>query len=404
MNKNKHAMLSPSGAHRWLECTPSAYLESLEPDTPPSEFAAEGTEAHTLAEIMLSYRLGDINEVEYKTRKEQFINSSEFYDLTFEEFVSNYVKEVMMIVKDDYKDEQVKVYLEERVHFEDVVSGGSGTSDVVIIGKNFIHIIDLKFGRGVAVSAIDNPQLRLYALGALKKFRLKGPFTEARMTIIQPRLYDISTDFVSVVDLYDWAETYVRPRAELAIDGKGELIPGDHCRFCKRRAKCEALANMQLQAAQKEFELVVVENNILEPHNMTPEMLSKIMAIGPKFTEWFNEVYKYATAAMINEGIEIPGYKVVEGRSQRVIINPEAIAEKLRTSGFKPQSYLKPVDLLGITALEKNIGKKLFNDLCGEFIIKPPGKLTVVPETDNRIALKTKRLSGQEFDIIDENK
>ena len=404
MNKDKkHAMLSPSGSERWLACTPSAYLESLEPFQPPSEFAAEGTEAHTLAEIKLSFELGKISEQEYNTRFDNFILNSKFYDAEFEEFVDDYVKEVLMIIKDDYAEEIVEIFLEEKVEFTDVVPEGSGTSDVIIIGKNFIHIIDLKFGRGVPVSAINNSQLRLYALGALSKFRLKGVFNEARMTIIQPRLYDISTDYISVIDLYDWAENFVKPRAELAIQGKGELVPGDHCKFCRRKAKCEALASMQLEVAQREFELTIDDGEVLQPQHMTPDMLSRIMTIGPKFIDWFKDVSSYATAIMINEGVEIPGYKVVEGRSQRVIIDKEAIAEKLRTSGFKPVDYLKPLDLLGITALEKNVGKKLFNSLCGEYVIKPPGKPTVVPETDRRLALKTKKLSGEEFDLKDED-
>lgn len=400
MNKSNHAFLSPSSSERWLACTPSAKLEALEPFQPPSVYAAEGTEAHSLAEIKLAYMLGKISVEEYDTRFESFRINSNYYNAEFNDFVNDYCVEVMTIIKEDYKDQEVEVELEAKVEFTDIVPDGSGTSDVVIIGKSFVHVIDLKFGKGVAVSAIGNPQLRLYALGALKKYRLKGVFTEARMTICQPRLYDISTDYVSVIDLNNWAVNFVKPRAELAIRGEGDLVSGEHCKFCKRKGKCETLGQHQLAIAQAEFEAVVVEDNILEPKNMTPEMLSRVMFIAPKFIDWFNDVQKYVAQAMINEGLELPGYKLVEGRSTRVMTNPDAIAEILRTSGFAEDAYLEPVKLLGITNLEKNIGKKLFNELCSDYIIKPPGRPTVAPETDKRVALDAKRLklSGQEFD------
>lgn len=401
---NKHALLSPSSSHRWLECTPSAYLESLEPYQPPSPYAAEGTEAHALAEIKLKFMLDKISVDQYDTEFANFRLNSKFYNAEFNDYVNDYVHEVMTIIKEDYKGQTLEVYLEDKVSFEHVVPNGSGTSDVVIIGKTFIHIIDLKFGKGVAVSSIGNPQLRLYALGVLNKYQLKGVFSEARMTIIQPRLYDKSTDYVQVTELNDWAINFVKPRAELAIAGKGTLCPGDHCKFCKRKGKCEALGQQQLAVAQREFESVVIEDNILEPHNMTPEMLSRIMYVAPKFIQWFNEVTSYVTKTMINEDLKIPGYKIVEGRSNRVITNPEAIVEKLRTSGFTEDDYLEKPKLLGITKLEKNVGKKLFNELCADYIVKPTGRPTVVPETDKRVALDVRqyRLTGQEFED-DEN-
>lgn len=396
----KHALLSPSSSSRWLNCTPSALLEALEPIQPPSPYAAEGTDAHFLAELKLSYMLGKISVTEYDTRFENFVLNSPYYNAEFNEFVNDYCKEVMTIIKEDYKNEEIEVYLEEKVEFGDVVPEGSGTSDVLIVGTYFVHVIDLKFGKGVPVSAIGNPQLRLYTLGGLRKRRLKGVFTDTRMTIVQPRLYDISTDHVSVVDLYKWAEDFVKPRADLASRGEGELTPGDHCKFCKRKGKCEALGAVQLQVAQQEFEAVIVDDNILEPRNMTPEMLSRIMTVAPKFIDWFKDVTKYVTATMINDGTKIPGYKVVEGRSNRIITNPDAIAELLKTKGFAETDYLKPRELEGITTLEKNVGKKLFNELAKDYIIKPTGKPTVALESDNRVAIdvSTLKLVGQEFE------
>ena len=393
-----HALLSPSSSHRWLICTPSAILESAEPST-FSTYAEEGTEAHALAEIKLSYMLGHINDDEYETKFEHFKLTSKFYNLEFNDYVNDYCQEVMTIVKEDYKNLNVKVYLEEYVKFEDIVPNGGGTSDVVIVGNNFIHIIDLKFGKGVPVSAIGNPQLRLYALGAVKTHVRECACQEARMTIIQPRLNDITTDFISIRELNEWAVNFVKPQAQLAIAGKGELVPGEHCKFCKLKGKCKALADKQLAIAQAEFEDVVVENNMLEPANMPPEVLSRILEVAPKFIDWFKDVEAYASKLAINEGVQIPNYKIVEGRSTRVITDTEAVKEKLRTAGFKEEDYLKPVELLGITSLEKNIGKKLFNSLCEQYIIKPAGKPTLVPLSDKRqsIDVRSLRLNGDEF-------
>ena len=393
-----HALLSPSSSHRWLICTPSAMLESSEPTT-YSPYAEEGTEAHALAEIKLSYMLGQINDTEYATKFDHFRLNSKFYNYEFNDYVNDYCQEVMTIVKEDYKNYEVSVHLEQYVTFEDIVPNGGGTSDVVIVGKNFIHIIDLKFGKGVPVSAIGNTQLRLYALGAIKKYIRECTCTEARMTIIQPRLHDISTDFVSINELNDWAINYVKPRAELAIAGKGELVPGDHCKFCKLKGKCKALADKQLAIAQAEFEDAVVENNMLEPANMSPEVISRILDIAPKFIDWFKDVEAYAMKTAINDGTKIPGYKLVEGRSTRVIVSPASVIEKLRSAGFSEEDYLKPTELLGITTLEKNIGKKLFNELCEDYIIKPQGKPTLVPESDKRVAIDVKSLglNGNEF-------
>lgn len=393
-----HTLLSPSSSHRWLECTPSAVLESYEPGI-SSVYAEEGTEAHALAELKLSYMLGYINDTQYALQFEEFKLTSKYYNEEFNDYVNDYCQEVMTIVKEDYKGLNVKVALEERVTFEDIVPQGGGTSDVVIIGKDFIHIIDLKFGKGVAVSAIGNPQLRLYALGAIKKHIRECTCTEARMTIIQPRLHDISTDFVSISELNDWAINFVKPRAELAIAGKGELVAGDHCKFCKLKGKCKALADKQLAIAQSEFEDAVVENRMLEPSSMSPDVLSRILDIAPKFIDWFKDVEAYAAKAAINDGVQIPGYKIVEGRSVRSIAAPELVMDKLKEAGFTEEDYLKPRELYGITTLEKNVGKKLFNKLCEQYIIKPAGKPTLVPVSDKRTAIDVKalRLDGSEF-------
>lgn len=394
----RHAILSPSSSSRWLACTPSAILEMNEPFV-YSPYAEEGTEAHALAEIKLSYMLGKINDLQYESQFEEFKLKSKYYNAEFNEFVNSYCSEVMTIIKEDYKNEEIIVELESKVSFDDIVPEGSGTSDVLIIGKSFVHVIDLKYGKGVPVSAIGNSQLRLYALGAIKKHLRYGIFNEARMTIIQPRLNDISTDFISVSELNNWAENYVKPRAKLAIAGQGEFVPGDHCKFCKMKGKCKARSDRALAAAQAEFEQVIVEDNILEPKNMTEEALARVLTIAPKFIDWFNDVQAYVKNEMINNGLKIPGFKVVEGRSTRIMTDTNAIAEILHTAGFADDTFMEKPKLLGLTTLEKNIGKKLFNDLCGNYVIKPNGSPVVVPESDKRPELNSSRLrlTGEEF-------
>jgi len=397
-----HAILSPSASERWLACTPSAMLEALEPDSPPSEYAQEGTDAHTLAELKLSLMLGQISQEEFDTRYDFFVKDSKYYNADFEEFVDSYVKEIKNIIEYDYNGKYDVITLEDVISLEDIIPDGFGTSDVVIVAGDTVHVIDLKFGRGVEVNAVENTQLRLYALGALKKYRLHGPFTKIKTTICQPRLYSNSSETLSVKSIYQWASEYVKPRAELALRGAGELVAGDHCRWCKRRQKCQELGEKQLTAARAEFETVVLDNGILDPKDMTPEMLTKIMQIAPKFIEWFNDIQKYVNHSMIYEDLKLPGYKVVEGRSNRKMTDTDAIQEILRTSGFSEDDYMSSPTLLSLTRLEKNIGKKLFNELCGHYIIKPEGAPTVVPDTDSRPAitnLKNLRLHGQEFDL-----
>lgn len=394
-----HSLLSPSSSHRWLICTPSAILESAEPNV-QSPYAEEGTEAHSLAELKLSNRLGYINDKEFETKYEVFKSNSKYYDGEFEEYVNEYCDELMNIVNEDYKGLNVKVYLEERVKFDDIVPQGSGTSDAVIVGEDFIHIVDLKFGKGVPVSAIDNPQLKLYALGAIGKFIRVCKCKVVRMTIIQPRLHNTSTDVVNIDELNDWAINFVKPRAELASKGLGELVPGDHCKFCKIRGKCKVLADKQLEDAKREFsEEIISTQNALNPNVLTPDTIAKILTIGPKFVDWFKDVEAYAMKQVLHNNLKVPGFKIVEGRSSRIVSDKEGVIKTLKDAGFEETKYLKPADILGISTLEKNVGKRVFNELCGKYIIKPAGKPTLVPESDKRAELDVENLmlNGNEF-------
>lgn len=399
-----HALLSPSSAHRWLTCTPSALLESYEPSS-TSIYAAEGTEAHELAELKLSYTFEKISPEEYDTKFEHFKLTSKYYNEEFNEYVNSYCQRVYDLYQADNKIEPCKIYFEDRVEFKDIVPDGAGTSDVVIVGKSFVHIIDLKFGKGVEVSAVNNAQLRLYALGAIVKHVREMSCQYVRMTIIQPRLDNFSEEYMSIEAINKWALNYVKPRAELAIAGKGELVSGEHCKFCKLRGKCKKLASDELESARKEFGDLTIDDDFKLPvSQMSPEMISAILQIAPQFIDWFKDVESYAKKMVIEEGLKIPGYKLVEGRSVRIITDENAVASKLHAAGFEEEKYLKPKELLGISYLEKNIGKKLFNELCGDYVVKPTGKpvLTTIDDKRDPIDVKSIKLDGTEFEFADE--
>ena len=387
-----HTLLSPSSSHRWLKCTPSALLESYEPGE-SSVYAQEGTEAHALAELKLRYKYKYISQQQYETEFNSFVNNSEYYNSEFEECVDMYVNEVSKIFENSIYN---KIVLEEKVYFEDIVPNGSGTSDCILIGNDTIHIIDLKFGKGVKVLAEDNPQLRLYALGAVSNYIRECNCKIVKMTIIQPRLDWVQTVEMKIEELNDWAINYVKPRALLAQEGKGDLVPGEHCKFCKLRGKCKALSTFELDKVKEEFNDVIIEERT-EPANMKPIEIAKVLTVAPTFIAWFESVKKYALDAAINGKIDIPGYKIVEGKSNRILTSHDEIIKKLKEAGFDESSYLKPAELLGITALEKNIGKTLFNEICGDYIVKPAGKPTLVEITDVRPALTTNTFNGNEF-------
>lgn len=387
-----HAILSASSAHRWLTCTPSARLELEEGRDQCSVYAAEGTAAHALAELKLSYRFGKITLSDYNERYEAFKKDPEFapyYNKEFEEYVDDHVE---YVISETEGLTNYHIYFEVRVNFSNVVPQGFGTADVLIVTEDMIHVIDLKFGAGVPVSAIDNPQLRLYGMGALNMF----PNTKkVRMTINQPRLESRDSETLSKEYLLDWAFKYVSPKAEEAIKGEGTLHASeDACRFCKLKMKCKARADMQLASAQQEFSIVDQKKNLAQ--NMSPEQISHILDIAPLFIDWFKDVQSFALGQLA-AGVKIPGYKLVEGKSNRIITNETKVKEILLEVGLKEEELMEPPKMLGISKLEALVGKKLFAELCKDYIIKPQGKLTFAPENDRRPEVNTIELAKADF-------
>lgn len=381
-SERDHAILSASGAHRWLTCTPSAQLEAQLPDT-TSEYAAEGTFAHELAEIELRKALGE------KVRRPAGYRDSEYYTPAMEEHLAEYVTAVMeRIAEHRAHTPDPLILFEQRLDFSRWVPDGFGTGDVVIVSDMGVEVIDLKYGRGVPVSAEGNEQLRLYALGAYDAYSALYDLPTVTMTIIQPRLDSRSTDTMMAEELLEWAETYVRPRAQLAWAGEGEFVAGPHCRFCKIKATCRARAEANLELAKLDF---------TDPATLTNEELGEVLHQIDELVRWASDVKEYALERAVSHGERFPGWKLVEGRSNRRYTDEQAIATTLTGAGFSGDQIYKPLELLGVSAMERLLGKKRFAELVGPYVDKPPGKPTLVPESDKRPEISSAESAAEDF-------
>lgn len=401
-----HALLGASSAHRWLECTPSARLEERAgiPDE-GSPYAAEGTAAHAYAELELSYRLGAISRRQYAGRLKKH-KATEWWGPEMEEAVGDYASYVCELAADlEAAGKHPIVELEQRVDYSEYVPGGFGTADAVVLSDGVLHVVDLKYGKGVPVSAEGNPQLRLYALGAVLGYRCLYDFDEVRMTIVQPRLGSASTDSVSYEDLIDWAETCVEPRARAADEGRGEFNPGEkQCRWCKAKAVCRARAEANLKAACEDFSLdslpegpEEVEASVPLPELLEVEEVAELLPLLPAIEAWAKDVQDWALAQARDRGVRFPGYKLVEGRSNRKVVQPGAAMDALALEGFAPADYQKPAELVPIGKLEKLLGKARFAEVLGAYVDKPAGKPALVPESDKRPAIDPSESAAADF-------
>lgn len=371
-----HALLSASGADRWLNCTPSARLEEKFAESASSVYADEGTLAHEFGDVNLRWFNLEITKAilhkELTTFRKHKLYSPEMEGEV--EKYTNYVIEALAVAKQTTPD--AKLIIEERLDFSHLVEQGFGTGDSCIIADNVLEIVDLKYGKGVKVDADDNPQLKLYAIGALRKYELLYDITTVKLTIIQPRLDHVSSWEISVEELLDWGENEVKPKAALAYAGKGEKIPGDHCKWCKVKAMCPALAAKNLELAQHEF---------ADPELLTDTQIIEIYAQQPMLVNWVNAVAAYILDTAV-KGKAWPGYKVVNGKSNRKWLDEDKVKSVLVLQGYEEGTYMKS-SLEGIVAIEKLLGKAEFPKLLGELVVKPDGAPTLVPEKDPRPAI-----------------
>lgn len=369
----KHAILSASGAYKWMNCPPSARLEENF-ENKSSEYAAEGTLAHELGELSLKLQLGEITKRKFNTDFKK-IESDALFTADMPDYVEMYVETCMEKVSEaKAKTPDALFKIEQKLDFSEWVPEGFGTGDFVIISDGTMEICDLKYGKGVPVSAIGNKQMRLYALGALSEFSFLYDIEKVKMTIIQPRLDSISTDQITTVDLLKWAEEELKPIAEKAFNGEGEYLAGEHCGFCRAKSICKARADKNLELAKYEFRTTdtLSENDI-------SDILGKV----DELVKWATDVKEYVLEQAL-EGTVFPGWKVVEGRANRKYTDADKVAEVLLNNNYLKEQIYKPQELQGLTNMEKIVGKKKLSELVGKLIVKPQGKPTLAPESDKR--------------------
>lgn len=370
---DKHAKLSASGSSRWINCPPSIRLEEQFEDK-TSIYAEEGTLAHELAELKLRLELKEITKRTYTLRFNKATKDNPLYSKDMDDYVDVY-KEICMEKYLNSKETTTDsiAAVEQRLDFSNYVPDGFGTGDFIVIADGTLEICDLKYGKGVPVSAENNSQMRLYALGAINKFSFLYDIEKVRMTIIQPRLSNISSDEISVNELLKWAEEVVKPSAELAIKGEGEFKTGDHCKFCKARSVCRARADENLELAKFEFK---------KSDTLSNDEISEILEKVDSLVKWASDVKDYALDKAL-EGQEFKGYKLVEGRSQRKWKDEKAVAKILIDRGFL-DNIIWTKKLTTISNIERAIGKKETERLFKDLIDKPTGKPTLVPLSDKR--------------------
>jgi len=383
-----HALLSASGSARWMACTPSAQLEQQFPEQ-TSVYAEEGTFAHALAELKLRRAIANtIKPSEFKKRLAE-MQKHPLYSPAMEEYIDQYVaqvSEIFMAAKKECKD--TLVLLEQRLDFSEYVPDGFGTGDVVIISDGVLEVIDLKYGKGVPVSAEGNSQTRLYGLGAIATYLMLYDFLTVRMTIIQPRLDITSTEELRVDELMTWAQNELMPKAKLAYAGEGEFCAGDHCKFCKAKATCKARADYNLELAKYDFQ---------DAFLLSKEDIAEVLARADQLKAWVTDIETYALEQARDHGERFPGWKLVEGRSNRKYTDEEVVAKTLTGAGYEKDKIYKPQELLGITAMEKVLGKKQFGELLSDLVVKPAGKPVLVPESDTRPEINSLQSAINDF-------
>ncbi|WP_311777482.1 DUF2800 domain-containing protein [Trueperella abortisuis] len=362
---DSHALLSASSAHRWLNCPPSAKAVEGTADA-PSDAALQGTAAHALAEHKLLRAL--------KRRSKRPV--SEFEDDEMDALPDDYVDfilEHLSNARETCADAQV--FVEQRLDYSHVAPGGFGTGDCVIVAEPTLHIIDLKYGMGVQVSAVDNPQLKLYGLGALAAFGALYDITEVRLSIFQPRRGNVETWTIPATELIAWGKEVVAPIAEIAARGGGEYKAGAWCQFCRIAPTCRARAEANLALARHEF---------VPPAELTLDEVADVLTKIPELKAWASDVEAWALA-QAQAGTQVPGFKVVAGRSIRKYADEAAVAEAAKAAGY---TDIWDKKLIGITAMEKLMGRSTFKDVLGPLVVKPEGKPTLVPESDKRPPLE----------------
>lgn len=384
-----HAKLSASGSKKWIPCPGSIVLEAQVEDK-VSPYAAEGTNAHALGEAKIRLATKEYTKAKYN----KAIKNLEIDD-EMEEYTDAYCDFVVERFNEAKRESADAIlFLEQQLDYSKYAPDGFGTGDCIILSGGTLHVIDLKFGKGVKIDAKNNPQLRLYGLGALETYGFLYDIDTIIMEIFQPRIDNIDSETLTREELVAWGEE-IRPKAQKAFDNTEEFCAGAHCDtgFCKARPFCRAYAEKKLEMAKFDFR---------KPTQLSNEEISEILEEAEALSKWATLIKEYALDAAVNHGAVFPGYKVVEGRSNRIYnVDDTIVAARLIAKGCEEDSFW-PRKLLGVGAMEKYLGKKDFQKFLGEFVTKPAGKPTLVPDSDKRPALNSADAAAQAFANIND--
>ncbi|NRS51000.1 DUF2800 domain-containing protein [Brevibacillus sp. HB2.2] len=378
--ERSHALLSASSSHRWLHCTPSARIEETLPDT-TSRSAAEGTLAHEIAELKLrKYFIEPMGARTFNSRlkklKEKQFNGELVYEEEMLRHTDTYLEYVQGIVHGFSSPPYIAI--EKRIDYSMYAPEGFGTGDCNIIGGNTLHIVDFKYGKGVEVSAVDNPQMKLYALGAFIEYSILYPIENVHLAIVQPRLNNISEYQMSITDLLAWGES-IKPVAQMAFNGEGSFVTGDHCKFCRAKAVCRARVDAHM--ALEEFKM-------MKPPLISIEEVGLILERARNLASWVKQLNDYALAECL-KGNDVPGWKAVNGRGGREYNDIDAAFAHLEASGIDGAMLFERKPLT-VAQLEKVLKPKQYKELLLEagHVKTIPGKPTLAPLSDNREAIK----------------
>lgn len=390
----KHALLGASKAHQWINCPPSARWEQSFPEEGNSEAAAEGTLAHAVAEEHLRRILAGKKPVTSKKLKDDPL-----YKPVMEEYVDVYTTYIMETFEEACdKTPDALLLLEERVDFSAWVPEGFGTADCILIDDGHMHIFDLKYGKGVPVDAVGNPQIRLYALGAIDAYEALYDIQDVTMHIIQPRLDSITSETMGKYALLEWANEVAAPAAKLADEGKGHHHAGEHCRWCRCRHVCRAYAEDKLRIVALRFKEPEHEERF--PDELSREEIAEILLGVDELTRWAKQIKDWALDQAVNHGASFPGFKVVEGRSNRTITDEAKALNLLNAAGFTAGAVTK---LKGIGDLEEIVGKKRLGEMLSSLIVKPAGKPVLAKENDKRPAINSFAEAQKVFSNFEED-
>ncbi len=376
-----HAKLSASGSHKWLNCPPSACLEAQFPES-TSEYAEEGRLAHSIGELKLRKHFAPMGPRTF-TAELKKLQASPLYNPEMLEHTDKYLEFVQ--AKAHGFSSPPYVIMERRLDYSHVAPEGFGTGDCLIIGGSVLYVIDLKYGKGVAVDAEANPQMMLYALGALKEYALLYAIDTVRLCIVQPRLGEPSEWEIPAAALMEWGES-IKPVAQMAFEGKGEFCAGEWCRFCRAKAQCRARSNNM--TALEAF-------SGMKPPLISNDEVGSILRRAQTLKAWVSDLEEYALSALL-QGETILGWKAVEGRSNRQFADTDTAFKLLTNAGYD-EALLYERKPITLTAVEKLTGKPKFNELLSGQVIKPPGKPTLAPETDKREAVTNKTTAEEAF-------